>query len=175
MRPREVDVVAVYGGTASGKTTVAHEIARRLSCTSLHCGERIRQKAAALGVSISSLSIEEHNRVDEETRSIVQLATGVMVVEGSFLDAVLSAVSRVYLVHLDCTDRERCRRFLARADGVTADAFEERDAHDRADRLRLYGDLTRESDLVVDNSAESAIVAADRICDGFNRLRRAST
>ena len=79
-----------------------------------HCGEQIKEAAVRAGSSPDALPVEQHLLLDSLTRDVVRNAKGGIVVEGAFLDYVLSDVEDCRLVKLVCLDAERIRRVVSR-------------------------------------------------------------
>lgn len=132
-------IIAIFGRSCVGKSKVAEELARTLSLPVRHCGEAIKDHAKKLGVDVTKLPVDEHQVVDEQTKQLAETCVDGMVIEGSFLDAVLENIPSILLVHLTCEDNERERRFIARSNGqASAQELHLRDTSDIALRDLLY-------------------------------------
>lgn len=133
MRPEEVRlVIALFGASGVGKSTVARRLAAELDAACRHCGEEVVDIVAERG----GISVEDHHEVDEATRAFVGLSEASVVVEGRFLDKVLSGVAGVRFVRLRCEAGERARR--AHESGSRTNPSEE-DAADERLMADLYG------------------------------------
>src|SRR5882762_1539844 len=108
-------VIALYGKTCSGKSTTAKKLAELFGCPSRSASDAVRLRSRELGISACELPTAEHRKIDEGTRSLVQSSRGTLVVEGSFLDALLSDVGNIYRIELTCIDDERQKRFVRRS------------------------------------------------------------
>lgn len=151
-------VVAIFGPSCSGKTTVAAGLAKALGAQTRHCGEVLKTKASALGKRVPDLADDEHAALDAETREVVTTSGASLVVEGGFLNHVLSDPSTVLLIDLTCADTERAARFGKRTPGVMdpLDSIRRRDAEDAALRGRLFVHPPRTGDFVLDTTTLSA-------------------
>lgn len=143
MYPPQVNIVlAIYGLSCVGKSTLATEIGRKWTVPVRHCGDVLKTRAAALGIPLGNLPLQVHAAVDEETRRLAQGASEVFVVEGRYLDLVLNGVPWVKFVRLTCDEATRMQRFLTKAGGqATASiTLHQRDQEDGRLRHILYGD-----------------------------------
>src|SRR5947207_11960028 len=102
-------IVALYGRSCSGKSTAAKRLAELLNCDLYSAGDSVRKRCKELGESPADLSLPEHRAIDDVTRSIVKSARTSLVVEGSFLDALLDDLGGIYRVELTCDAEERRR------------------------------------------------------------------
>jgi cytidylate kinase len=126
-------ILAIFGGSAVGKTTIAEVIGSRLGLPVRHCGVALRAAAVEEGVAMKNVDHQLHGRVDSDTVAWCerQSPSG-GVVEGRFLNRVLAARSDVIFVHLTADLDDRASRLSDRwAQAVTpADV----DLEDQADR-----------------------------------------
>lgn len=130
--------VAIFGLPAVGKSTVAAAVSRLISAEVRHCGDTVKSRATRLGLPISSLSPDEHRRIDDDTRSAVTSAKAPLVVEGRYLHHVLEGLPCVLLVELCCSGNTRAQRHCARAHASTT-SLEEQDAESVLLAGKLYG------------------------------------
>jgi len=133
-------IIAIYGASCSGKTTVAEPLAMRLGMELRNCGAVVRERAAASGVSPGALRDDEHRTIDAETRAIVLHPDSRVVIDGSFLDHVLAGFDDVWFVKLTASDGERERRYDQRG---ALGRLPDRDFSDEQLRSRLYEDSQR--------------------------------
>ena len=153
--------VAVFGASCSGKTTVAKALGKRIGFEVRNCGDLVRKRAAAAGVTPDALLDHEHRAIDAETRKVALEIDRGMVIEGSFLDHVLDGVDGIWFVKLEATERERERRHKDRGGvGLISD----RDAADDRTRARLY---TRDERMppafVIDTTGRSVEEVVDEL------------
>ena len=157
-------VVAIFGRCCVGKSSVANTLGHKLHCTVRHCGELVKTRASSCGKKPDELDAHDHEMIDRETRAVVESANSPLIIEGSFLDAVIGKRSGVYLVHLVCSDSTRADRYATRCDGVAADIVA-RDRRDSRLRQALYGTTCwpLEADVTIDTTVLSADETAERI------------
>lgn len=113
-----IRIVGLTGKSATGKTSVAKELARRLGIEVRHCGELVKNRARQLGVPTDELPANEHAAIDSETRSIAENALSLIVIEGRFLKRVLKGTKNVRLFELICTEKTRTNRSRSRMSGI---------------------------------------------------------
>lgn len=156
--------VGIFGSSAVGKTVVANALAQRFSVSVRHCGELARQAARSLGCDITALPARVHDQIDNDTRAVAALdGPSWQLIEGRYLDLVLSAQPRVVLVNLTCSAVTRAVR-----KGVDAAAIDQEDAGDAAFRERLSATLqARRPDLVIDTSGLSLRDTENAIVEGL--------
>jgi cytidylate kinase len=161
-------IIAIYGKACVGKTTIAAELGRVLSCPVRHCGEAVKQYCRSLGVSPHKLGNEEHAAIDQQTRASFTGSEGSSVIEGGFLDIVLAGRTEVSFVELTCNDDERATRFVSRV-GSGAEAFHSRNASDAALKMRLYGEspAIATPDLTLDTSVLTPAQVLEAITKRF--------
>lgn len=154
-------ILVLYGKCCSGKSTMAKKLAESFSCPIRSASDAVRARSRDLGVSASDLPMGEHRKIDEDTRSVVQSSGGSLVVEGSFLDALLSDVGNVCRIELTCGDDERRRRFVRR---TGQNGLVQRDEDDDKLRLALHGDhVGAAADLTVDTTSKEPDQIAEEI------------
>src|SRR6267142_4762045 len=103
-------IIALYGKSTVGKTTVSKLIGQRLSINVRHCGEIVKVRASELAINYWELPKSEHENIDIETQHLAKTLTGVVLMEGRYLDQVLNDVPNVLFIHLDCSEAESARR-----------------------------------------------------------------
>jgi cytidylate kinase len=146
-------VIAIYGESATGKTTVARILGIELNCSVRHCGNLVRALAKARGCSPYDLSPDEHLRLDNETRDLAERCEGLTVVEGRFLDVILSNTKNCVLIHLTCSPERRKVRNKSRH---VKESIESRDQEDSDLRTKLYSRLpTRRPDIEINTDLET--------------------
>lgn len=132
-------IVAFFGSSRVGKTTIARALQYQLALPLRSCGAAVVERAVQLGVPFTDLPDDEHRAVDHETLSWVA-GHELCLVEGRFLDSVLAAIAeRTILVRLDATGEDRRQRWAARNMPLTSIELEELDKVDVTFRARLYG------------------------------------
>jgi cytidylate kinase len=134
-------VIAIYGESCAGKSSVARELGLLVDASVRHCGELAKQAAARAGVKVADLPRRAHEELDSETRKAGTRTRQILVVEGTFLDHVLREARGTVLVKLDATFAERTRRLSIRTGTDAAEGeLVARDAANAQLRETLYGD-----------------------------------
>lgn len=158
-------VIGLYGGTCVGKSTLARELGNNLPFRVRHCSHAL--KALAPGMSVADIPVEVHEKVDAETRSLAKGNDDGLIVEGRFLDRVLSSTSNLVLVRLVCDKAVRTARLHTRDDASAS--VDENDANDAALIAKLYENVgLRVPDFIVDTSSLGAVDAARSVLDFLN-------
>lgn len=145
-------VIALTGPSCVGKSVLARELERRLSCPVRHCGAEVHKRAAELGCGVDALPTSVHREVDAETRRFAETEKR-SIIEGRFLEHVLEGVSGVVLIRLECSERVRLERLACR--GVGAPSIEASDSADLRTRKTLYDSAEprqRKGSLLIDTS-----------------------
>ncbi len=154
-------VIAISGQVASGKTTVARELARRLNYRFVSIGELFRRVASQRGVSLLELhriaetDFSIDRAVDEE--AIREARRGNVVIEGHLAAWILRDIADVR-IYLKADIGVRSRRLSARDGKSVEDAMSEIRAREESNRRRyltIYGiDISDMSifDLVIDTT-----------------------
>ena len=132
-------IIALFGNSQTGKTTIAKRLAEELAFPLRSCGEAVKHRAQEKGISWDELSDAEHRAVDENTRIWV-LTNRPCLVEGRYLHFVLASLStQVTLVRLEATSDDRRIRQVGLSNAPVAPSdFERADADDLALQERLY-------------------------------------
>jgi cytidylate kinase len=168
MRIPQIDrTIAIYGGSCTGKTSIAVKLAELTGMTVRHCGQLARERAEILGLSsIGALPREEHEAIDAETRKVASAEASV-IIEGRFLDQVLGESKRVVFVRLTCDSAMReCRlqALIARHSGI--DSIQHRDKTDTSFRAEYYCsglDTSHLKMLTIDTTSQSVDECAGAI------------
>lgn len=148
-------IIALFGNSATGKTTLAKMIANQLGTEMRNCGDAIRIAAAAANTTIDTLSADIHRLVDQDTvdwcdRHGPELG----VIDGRFLDLILGERNDVALVNIRASPAVRASR-LEQARCHTFDEsdvlrIDEQDGRFRAD---MYQDkLAGRPRIIIDTS-----------------------
>ena len=165
-------IVAIFGRSCSGKTALASAVASLLKFSVRHCGDAIREAASAADVSIDELSIEQHQKVDQATYQWAS-ASGVALVEGRFLQYVLSSFERpLLLVEVTCSASVREVRWGDRM-GQPVDAQSLAEMDESEDRLvqSLYSSIMpRIAELAIDTTTLSVDECAQQVVAAVVRL-----
>jgi cytidylate kinase len=158
-------VIALFGPTCVGKSTVAAALGLELGIAVRHCGEAVKAYARMHRTEVPNLKLTDHRIIDQETVRMAERSIEGLVVEGTFLDIVLSSASlKVRFVRLSCSDPERLRRFIERSH-ATEEAFRAKDVADERLRQDLYTGCPRANAIVeMDTTGLSGIEAAERLC-----------
>ena len=133
-------IIALWGASATAKTTVAERVSASLLVPLRSCGEEIRRAAQDAAVSLAEAPEALHRLVDDATREWVRRhALKGAVLEGRFLDQVLAEQPDVVLVEVTCESSIRIRRWIGRAGGAfDENVLAELDKADDLFRLRMY-------------------------------------
>ncbi len=155
-------VIAISGQAASGKTTVARELANRLNYRFVSIGELFRRIAVERGVSLLELhriaetDFSIDRAVDEEAVREARRG-GNVVIEGHLAAWILKDVADVR-IYLKADIRARSQRLSARDGKSIEEALNEIRAREESNRKRylaIYGiDINDTSifDLIIDTT-----------------------
>jgi cytidylate kinase len=173
--PKKNLKIAIYGGSGIGKTTVALELAKLFNTKVRlrHCGELIKCKSKVNGLrSPSCLSIQDHKTIDKETRLFALNTTGIIIVEGRYLNFVLDGIEGIFFVQLVCSSAQRIARLTKAGRNLGGNLIEDLDEEDNQLTLKLYGDVKPNIKhlITVDNTLLSAIDSAREIVKGINSI-----
>jgi cytidylate kinase len=128
-------ILALFGSSLAGKTTVATDLASELSLPLRRCGELVKSRAIELDVPVPELSDTIHKEIDAETIAWVNAQDSGCIVEGRFLDAVLASRSDVCFVRLEASYDVRVTRSKG---SLSLAQIKQRDSEDQAFRERLF-------------------------------------
>jgi cytidylate kinase len=129
-------VIAIFGKSCTGKSTVADALGEILGAHVRHCGEILRSRALEMGKPVSELSSEVHRLIDAETRAwAADRSASLKVVEGILLEELRGLVD-ILFIRLVCDTTVREARFRSRR-GV-ASSITVRDNEDEQLRDELY-------------------------------------
>jgi len=132
-------IVAIFGQSCTGKTSLANALAPVLGYRVRHCGDAVREVAKSLRLTYEALSDDHHRTIDDATRAWSQDYLP-CIVEGRFLDRVLAASASVLLVHLVASEEVRLGRWRSRtSQPLSREWLNANDARELAFRVRLYG------------------------------------
>ena len=141
MRISQKLVIAIYGRSCTGKSTVAKIIADRFSIPIRHCGDVTQRAAADLNVDINDLTDDCHRKIDAETVEWVCEAKNWCLVEGRYLDHVLAPVApTLILACFEASLQARAVRWQQKAQRMsyTVAGIKQLDCKDDAFRKRMY-------------------------------------
>ncbi len=170
------NIIAIYGPTCSLKTEVAQELSIMTGFKLTNRGEKATTEAKLTRrATAAELPIEFHRALDNETHEMARWNEKLMIFESTFMDAVLAAVSNVYLIRLHAADPVRNERWNVRKEeggGRTRQlggSVAARDREDAALRQALYGNETSavQPVLDIDTTQLSALEVAKQIWDSF--------
>lgn len=133
-------LIAIFGGSSTGKTTLARALADRTGQDARYCGDVVRSAADQLHLTLDELPAAEHARIDTETLDwCANHSTGI--VEGRFLDQVLSPLAKTFcLVEIRADDAVRADRWANRLERAQdTNDIAGYDQEDEAFRVRAYG------------------------------------
>lgn len=160
-------LIALFGPSCTGKTTLARILADRMGLPLRCCGELIKQRAAERGVPIPELSQEDHCEIDEGTREWCQLGEA-RIVEGRFLDQVLAPIwspSTSVLFEISASSTVRAHRWTERIRSAqSVSDVETFDADDLAFRVQAYDGVARvQAHWIVDTTDRSVEACLEEI------------
>ncbi len=162
-------VLAIYGPSSVGKSTLATELGARLQTEVRHCGDILRERATELNIPLHIIPVELHRVLDAETRRHSENPNGILVVEGRYLNIVLFGIPRVKLLRLTCDEVTREHRLLTHLSNraTVATALRQRDQEDARLRQKLYGDSPQTSEdwMIFDTTHSSPERLASFILD----------
>ena len=134
-------IIAIYGKSCAGKSSVARELGKLINAPVRFCSEEVKMRAKQLGCTPMALSLEQHISIDEDTREIAGASDKDIVIEGCFLPYVLSNLSDVFWVKLTCNQRNREKRYLDRNPEFKSDIdLTRRDYNDEVLCKKIYGE-----------------------------------
>ena len=171
--PEGVNSIAIFGPACTGKSTVADEMGKILDCQVRHCGEIIKAKARASGITPRDLSDQDHHKIDLETVKFTEMRELRRIVEGGFLDLVLRNVTNAIFIRLKCDETERRNRYQAKG-VVIPSTLEERDNQDAALKSRLYPGILPITDRIIEitttdkSPQDTAVEIVDAIKNSIN-------
>lgn len=140
------NIIAIYGKTCCLKTEVAREISRFTGFKLTNRGELATTKAKVAKVpTTAALPEGVHRAIDAETLEMAKRDEPLMILESTFMDAVLADVKNVFFVRLKASDEVRSKRWAQRKEEgggrsrQLGESVEQRDREDTALRRKLYG------------------------------------
>jgi cytidylate kinase len=166
-------IVALYGGTGCGKTTLARVAAGALDIPVRHCGNEIRDALEAAGSDAVLSADRIHRSVDEQTQRWCGQINGDALVDGRFLDQVLSGLPNIVFIEVVATEEVRVRRLAERL-GRQVDGAEIRAADEEDDlfRRRMYSGASRAAGArMIDTSGGSARECGENLISLISQLR----
>lgn len=133
-------IIALYGSTCVGKSSIAKELSALLPCNIRGCGGEVFAFANSAGIAPDDLSDADHREIDRRTLELCNEEKSMMIVEGRFLQYVLSSCkTKIILIELHATADVRTKRLLGRNRSYsTANRVEDIDRADEGFCLRLY-------------------------------------
>ncbi|WP_208511108.1 phosphotransferase-like protein [Variovorax paradoxus] len=162
-------IIALYGQSSSGKTTIANALRQILeACPTRHCGEVVKARAKDLGVSFSDLPDAEHRAIDADTRAWTEEQPNRAIVEGRYLHHVLSrTLVGLRLVEVVCDGAAREQRWAMRMKRALAvNELNNMDSADRDFVTKMYpGRSPLSPGLIVDTTSTAAENCAQQILE----------
>jgi len=172
MRVPQDMIVALFGSSCTGKTTLGRHLSEVLAVPFRSCGEAVKDRARMLGIPFQELSYHEHRVGDNATREWVG-KNSPCVVEGRYLDRVLAQVRReVILILLEASDDDRYRREEAKGRSpMTAKSLQDQAKADLAFSDHMYSMGERLTPSLVLNSSdlpvETCVQRIKSLIEGF--------
>jgi cytidylate kinase len=133
--------IALFGKSCVGKSTVATALGKRLSMEVRHCGELIKARAQELDIEVQSLPLQEHHLIDNKTKELAENVDRDTVIDGRFLNYVLTGVPSLVLIELACEQSERDKRFVKRYGDSISYQLADRDFSDSQLQGALYDSI----------------------------------
>jgi len=138
-------IIAISGQVASGKTTIAREVARRINHRFVSIGELFRKIAIERGISLMELHkiAESDPSIDRAVDSVCieEARKGNVVIEGHLAAWILKDIANIR-IYLKADLEIRARRLASRDNRVLEEAIEEIRMRERSNReryMRIYG------------------------------------
>jgi cytidylate kinase len=152
-------IVALYGPSSTGKTTIARGVRSETNISLRSCGEIVKSRADLLGMPVSDLPDDEHRSIDHETRAWAA-ANKPCLVEGRYLDYVLGPLgAQVTLIRLDATALERKTRRVISRDRPLTIPGDDPDLLDSIFCTRMYAAGKQLAPQLILNSSEMSVEA----------------
>lgn len=148
-------IIALYGASCTGKSTIANSIIAGRNLPIRRCGDEVRDLAAGRNLQPDQLPLDGHREIDALSVAWVrEHATATAIIEGRFLDSVLSPVADlIKLIHVSAARDIRAERWEARRPGIVGqDEVARQDSADEAFREWAYSGMAR---LLADMNAET--------------------
>jgi adenylate kinase family enzyme len=132
-------IVAIYGPSSVGKTTVASRVAAEFKLPLRSCGRVVRDRAKSLGIELKVLPDAVHQEIDQETVTWAMTHQPCLI-EGRFLNLVLAGVdSSAIFIRLTASDIQRqLRACNSGRTGITIDDLQRTDAADLCFIKRMF-------------------------------------
>lgn len=168
-------IIALFGGSACGKTTLAKIVGSDLAIPVRHCGEEYMNALNDAGGRSASTAEHIHRLVDQETRRWCLEIGSDVVVDGRFLDQVLSDLPNVLFIEVHARIHLRARRLTERFNRhISEDELRAIDEEDDSFRSRMYPDVSRARRAhMVDSGGGSALECGEKLISVIARLRAA--
>lgn len=151
-------ILAIYGPSCVGKTTIARILTTQLRVPVRLCGDVVRQASVDLGLDINALPDLMHREIDAETICWANSSSGLCLVEGRYLDQVLAPLkSSIVLICFAATPQARAERWEMKT-GLKSGLSQIRqvDALDAAFRKKMYKNIQRfEPSITVDTTSQT--------------------
>jgi cytidylate kinase len=169
-------IVALFGASGCGKTTLAKIASEELGISVRHCGKQIRHAAAAIDHDLASAPDHLHRLVDRQSQDWCADLQGDGVVEGRFLDRVLVDALGVVFVELTATQKERARRLTERLSRpFDEDEVRALDEKDDLFRSRIYAAVSGPSGTqIIDTGGGTALECGQMLIRMISQLRAAA-
>lgn len=148
-------IIAIFGSSGSGKTSLAGALSSALSLPVRSCGDAVRDLAKFHGCSLLELSEIQHSTVDQQTVAWAQ-SERCGILEGRFLDRIVHSLTVSYvLVELYAPRQTRRSRILAT--GKNFDEVRNIDLADDAFRERMYTANSSRRSAICLNTSELSV------------------
>ncbi|MGH9894300.1 MAG: AAA family ATPase [bacterium] len=167
-------IIAIYGPSCTGKTTITGALRDAFGLPLRSCGEEVRRRAEVVGLSWDELPDDQHRAIDTETLLWVA-SNRPCLVEGRFLDRVLGPLGHdVTFVRLEASAEERLQRWTVRAGrSLSLEELREADALNLAFRARIYMAVESAVPSLILSTSELSVEACVQSLKAFIKADRA--
>jgi cytidylate kinase len=159
-------LIAICGGSCTGKTTIAELLALQTGFPIRHCGRVVVDMAKSLGVDVALLPVSIHKSIDAGTVSWATSRFNIpAIVEGRFLDFVLKDYAApLLLVRCIASTEFRSACWTQRLGTSAAPTnIKSLDTEDEVLCASIYSSSPRSVDRLIDTSRFTVQECVDQI------------
>lgn len=157
-------IIAIYGGSNTGKTTIAKLLQGMTGLELRSCGDIVKHTAAQAEIDVGQVPDDMHRSIDHDTWTWVD-GKEKGIVEGRFLDQVLSPSDQhVVFVKLMAGDAARAdRATIRRGSPISVGDIQSMDDEDGKFRERMYKGQAAQPAIVLDTTDLSKEACASEL------------